>query len=305
LEYYKNLGQLLKAYRVKMGLSQQRLADEMQVELKTYQRWERNLHPAKKENLLVISRTTGIPMNALISLNFGQHLYYSIIRRRYALGRLETTTPVYNLLLNDEGSPVDEGETIYFHSLDNKDYLKYIKEYDDLVYPSEKSFTIDILQSAARILPELNFIALDQWQLPVGHITCIPLSTDFYLTLKGLKSVERKARIHNLVDITREKKGVYYFWSTHGASSFVYHNILFKSAQHWPQFKEDHQDLLVANLSVSRDGYSVCSKLGMQIVAQNFIQHELFDTEIVPTLFEIPLGELMFNLSKNNPFRSS
>jgi len=274
------------------------MAEKLSVEIKTYQRWERNEHPAKKDNLINISEHTGIPMKALIPLNFGQYIYYSLNKRRVAFDKLETQTSVHKLLLNPDGIPVDEGVTLRFETLNDRKYIQSIIEYDSSLFPSRKTLKRQTLLKASGVLPELNCIVLDQWGHHIGHVTCIPLSDEVFDRFRSRNIFEHQFHPEHVKHPLKLDKGILYFWSFYGASSFVIYNILYKTNSYLSALNTNHA-LSIANYSMSLEGHELCKKLGMKIIFEDKEMFRQLKTETIPTLFEIPYQTLRKNLETN------
>ncbi|MBI5408232.1 MAG: helix-turn-helix transcriptional regulator [Nitrospirae bacterium] len=284
MDYYKSLGDLLRGYRSYFKLTQQELCDKANIDIKTLQRWEGNLHPPKVDNLRNLSDSRGIPMSALNHLNAGSPIHYDIRKRRFAFSKYDTLEYINKNYL-DLNVPLDEGLTESYLPISSEDWAGKVLKYDHAIYPTNNPLKIETLLRAAAILPALNIIAIDAWKLHVGHLTCLPISMDIYASIRNQLISESQIGATSLSDIIQAKAGVLYFYSVYGASTQTAHNILSKAKGFLRQHCNSG-NFLLAGYSVTKDGIELCTKLKMKMIFENTDEFNSLRTEVKPGLYE-------------------
>ncbi len=301
MKYFNNLGDLLKEYRELFSLNQEDFAEQLDTNLKTYQRWERNEHPAKEENLFKISQITWIPLHVTKTVNAGMPIYYSVKKRKWSPTKLESKKYFFPELLTPT-PPDDDGLFIRFAPLDSEEVIKLVKESDRNIYPSQNSFRIDTAYRAHQIAPELNFVVYDLADLVVGHQVCLPLSQTTYAKIKNGQMAEGDILPKDIFNALVLRLGVLYFCAGRGASASIQHNIISKNVhillKYWMQYLRNINLTLAAHV-MNVDGYEVCKNLGMQLVFEDRQEFQAIETELPPAIFEARIKDLaksLFNL---------
>jgi transcriptional regulator with XRE-family HTH domain len=294
MKYYENLGGLLKEYRTYHSWSQEDFAEKLNVDLKSYQRWERNKHPVKEKTMRTISRVTNLPLTVLKSLNAQIAIYYSIKKHRLAHTKLESEISVYRELLTLT-PPKDEGISLKFHPLSSADQIRWIKAFDHDIYPCEDSCRVETVLRAGEIVPELNFISADQEDFPTGYFVCLPLSAKTYVRFKNNQCREGELLPQDLFNVFNFGFGVLYCIST-ALSTPIQHNILAKAGQHLTKYM-NNEKIMICAYAVTKEGHEICQKFKMNPVFENRKEHPSAGTERVPTLYESQLKNLLHHLN--------
>lgn len=289
MQYYKDLGELLKAYRKAFNITQENFADEISIYVrrfteKTLQRWENNRNAANQANLHIIAKITHIPMIVLNLLNAGYPAYYNIIKRRYAFAKCDTDKFIKEDLFK-HSEPFDEGLTETYKTELSTEDINNILQYDHQIYPTDNPLKLETILAANNLLPDLNLIAIDRWGYHLGHLICLPLSVAIYNKIKIREFVEGDITPKHISDIMKENEGVLYFYSFYGASPPTAQNILLKARKFIRQIV-NKADYWVAGYSVTIEGSELCEKLGMKPAYENTAEYNRLRTEIAPTLYE-------------------
>lgn len=296
--HYDSLGALIKAYRQWRGLSQDTFADSIRVSVRQLRRWEAGLSHAGLENLQDISEVTGIPLEACIALNAGQALWYSLSKRRYAYTMIEADLVRVRDLFKSPGH-FDEGLVLRNERISTNHHIFLILACHRDTYGAEKPLETSVIEKACKILPDLNCIIFDQWNHYVGHILCLPLSSDTYRDLMTQKSLEAKLAAGNVSDIAAAKNGVFFHYSIFSASLSVGYAMIVANMHHLSTV-ETKENFLASFHVATRKGKEFFDDLQMRTVWQAAIVADR-PPETAPEVKEIELDILMERIALFNP----
>jgi len=205
---YSKLSELLQDYRVRHSLTQLDLATNLDIDVRTINRWEQDLTQINLNKEEVLVDTLSIPHQVIHNLNSENpiSIYYDFNRRIYSHSAIMTEKIDAQWFKNDY--EVEE-ERISFMTVDSHfEFVQHIKK----VLKSHELAEIELLKNAAQKLPELNLVLKDQAGFIAGHISILPLKLDSYLKIKSKTLKENELTTTDLAS-EAEEVIVFYFYS--------------------------------------------------------------------------------------------
>lgn len=214
MKKYYSLSELLVDYRKHRQLTQINFAAMLDVDVRTVIRWEKNesLIKADKERILI--ENMGIPHQVVRNLNTEQPIpvYFDFKRWLYSLTLLSSVVKSTKEFKTDE-----ELHTSRIVSLaDDKDFdfITYIQRNQKNSNPLSR----DVIKTAARLLPDLNFVIRDQSGYHGGHVSILPLKYEVYVQIRDQKMPENQLTTNDLSRYNDEDTPVFYFYSIYSNS---------------------------------------------------------------------------------------
>lgn len=172
MKKYYNLMELLKEYRQANLLTQEDLADRLEVDVRSIIRWENGLTKIVREKEATIAELLSIPFQVIRNLNADPPFatYYDIVRRNYANSAIGSVIMHASFFI-DEFPKEDKNLRTISHATELRVILNHRKEVS-------KSGVLDaaVLIEAAKMLPELNLVAVDHSNFFAGHLCVLPLT---------------------------------------------------------------------------------------------------------------------------------
>ncbi|MFH2046543.1 MAG: helix-turn-helix domain-containing protein [Pseudomonadota bacterium] len=288
---YKTLGQLIKDYRQLRKLSQEEFADPIKVSVRQLRRWEAGLSHASIENLQDIANYTGIPMEACISLNADNPIWYSLQKKRVAYTLIEAEFIRINEVLKRY---MQSGQDAFLENeqVITEKHIDMIISYHNDAYGIKKPLAKNVFIKAINMLPDVNRIIIDNWGSMAGYVVCLPIKIDAYQELKKQKVLEDYLTSEKITDILTIGKGVFFHYSIFSASLSVAYPMMVRNLKYL--FKiEQKKGYLSAFHTATTKGEEYFEDMGMKSAwkaADN--DHTNIDS-MPPQIFDIELDVLV------------
>jgi len=214
MKKYHSLGELLTDFRKHRTLTQIDFAAMLDVDVRTVIRWEKNESLIKTDKEKVLIENMGIPHQVIRNLNTEQPIpvYFDFKRWLYSLTLLSSVVKNAKEFKTDE-----ELHTTRIEALKNEndfDFITYIQRNQKNCSP----LNLDMIKTAARLLPELNFVIRDQSGYHGGHVSILPLKYESYKKIADQEMRENQLTVNDLSRYTDEEIPVYYFYSIYSNS---------------------------------------------------------------------------------------
>jgi len=258
---YDTLGDLLVAYRKFNNISQVDFATPLNIDVRTTQRWENNLSivkPAKENDLI---NTTLIPHQVIRNLNSTIPIptYYDFVIRKYATSRLGMKTPDIewvkaNININ----------TKQLKSIETKADLEDVYKYLTWQYSNENRFSIEVLEYASKICPELNLILRDNGKYYMGHYSIIPLREYVYYRIKNKEITNSEITIHDLVENVERDNPVFYSISHSAETNDLLEYLLARIIKYFQD--RNIADYTIASFSNRHDTRIISEQMGFKLI---------------------------------------
>ena len=214
MKKYCSLSELLIDYRQIHNVSQLDLAALLDVDVRTVIRWEKNetLIKADKEKDVVVA--LNIPYQVIRNLNTEQAipLYCDLEKRTYSHSALMIRAD--NAAWYKSDLPVEDDRIRSIHEDSDTAFVNEIQRMDHNLKP----VNAELIKEAARILPELNMVLLDQSDFYAGHIVILPLKLASYQKIRDREMGEGSLSLADLTFSLSEVPLVFYFYSIYADS---------------------------------------------------------------------------------------
>ncbi len=265
MKKYLNIGDLLKDYRRYHSISQSDLASEFDVDIRTIIRWEKNetlLNPEKEE---VMANVTFIPYQVIRNLNTPTQIpiFYDFDLRKYSLSSISSQLPNAEWIKSKIDVSTPRIRPIQYES----DFENIIR-FTALQHNPLKSTNIKLMMEAAKLLPELNIIILDQSGYYSGHCVYFPLSLTTYHDIRSRAIQEFDLQPEHLVNYRHQDTPVFY---CHSITADCNENFFYIIGTVLKFYRDTPLKNYVYALLTSRyDSHHMSEQLGVEVVWEDF-----------------------------------
>ncbi|MCF6298001.1 MAG: helix-turn-helix domain-containing protein [Flavobacteriaceae bacterium] len=261
MKKYTSLGELLLEYREIDNISQADFAASLNVDIRTVQRWENNQTLIKPEKEEEIVKETLLPYQLVRNLNATIPIptYYDFRIRKYSLTSLDNNLPEASWLIENIQDRTKRIVTIMDES-DIEMILRDIQLHNYTPNPINKR----LIREVIKLLPELNFIILDDNDYYAGHSLIFPIKESVYQKLKNKEISEEDIQISDLVDYKIQEKPVFYNYDMTADSN----DNVFYLAHHYFNFflALQETDYTYCSFSIRHDSIKLNKQLGLKMV---------------------------------------
>lgn len=261
MKQYTSISQLFIDYREFHGLSQTDFATLLEVDLRTVQRWEKNLTLIKSEKEEDIVLATLLPYQLIHNLNATVPIptFYDFHTRKYSLSEHDNELPKLGWYKEHFDLNTNNLRTI-----DVAHDLKYIDQFIDSQKRDDSYVNNELIKEAVRLLPELNFVITGESGYYAGHCIVLPISEDCYVKLRNRQLDNTALRPSDLVNYKTQNKPVFYRYDITGDCN---NTIYFIMARFFAFFKAiDQLDYLLCGYTERDDNYQLNKEIGLSVV---------------------------------------
>lgn len=207
MKKYTSLGSILKDYRTHRNISQSELASELNVDIRSVIRWEKNETLLNSEKEEALAHATFIPYQVIRNLNTGNPIatFYDFDLRKYSLSAISSELPDANWI----GSKIDVPTSRLKH-IETKEDIDNVIRFTKLQKNPLKNVDRELIAEAARQFPDLNLIILDQSGNYSGHSVYFSLRMETYNKIKDRSIQETDLKRKDLVNYTTQETPVFY-----------------------------------------------------------------------------------------------
>lgn len=210
MKKYNSLGELLIDFRKENDMSQADFAAQMNVDVRTVQRWEKDETLIKPEKEKSLANDTLLPYQLIRNLNAITPIptFYDFRIRKYSLTRLNNDLPDADWLkdriheLSRQIRPIQPEKDIVILRRD----LKTQKL-------GESALKLNLLKHAQNLLPELNLIIMDRFENYSGHSIFFPISGLCYRKLLRREIRPDQIQVEDLVHYKNRERPVFLNYS--------------------------------------------------------------------------------------------
>ncbi|WP_340113257.1 helix-turn-helix domain-containing protein [Maribellus mangrovi] len=214
MKKYHTLGEFLLDYRNHRGITQIDLAAMIDVDVRTVIRWEKNESLIKGEKEKILIENMGIPHQVIRNLNTEQPIpvYFDFERWGYSLTLLSSMVRHSKDFIAEEEYHTTRIETISYDK--DFEFISYIQKNQKNCSP----LPLEVLKTAARLLPDLNLLIREQSGYHGGHVSIFPLKFEVYEKIRDRKMKENELNVNDLTRFKDENPEVFYFYSIYSNS---------------------------------------------------------------------------------------
>ena len=280
MKQYFSIGELLIDYRQEYELSQMDLSSLINVDVRTIQRWEKDITLIKPDKEKEIVEETLLPYQLIRNLNANVPIptFYDFRIRKYALNKLNNDLP-NAIWLRDRMKEFSKRiRTIEFESdlaVLRKDLLLQ-KNNQDLI-------SRNVLSRAIELLPELNLIIMDDFQNYSGHSIALPLSTKIYKKLKSREIQDTDITVSDLVNYKTQEKPIFF---NYDITADCNDNVFYLAHQYLSFFKNiENTNYEYCSHTMRYDSFAVNEQLGLELLWEEPIQKDILGQEYYPRFY--------------------
>ncbi len=280
MKKYTSLGKLLIDYRKINKISQSDFAANLNVDVRTIQRWEKNITLVKPNKEIVLVQETLLPHQLIRNLNAINSIptFYDFSIRKYALTKLTNSFPEaswFKALMNSATKRV--------RTIDYEKDIDYIIKQMQFHKPISKDIA-NVIRESIKLLPEMNLIIEDDSGSYSGHSLVFPLSLSAYKKIKERKFSDNGLNVTDLVNYKTQNKPIFFgFDITADCNDNIYYiaNQLFR-------FVRDlsNQNYLFCSIPLRHDNFEINKQMGLKIIWEDKKEKNKFGLEIAPRFQE-------------------
>jgi len=261
MKKYTSLGELLFDYREYHNISQQELADMLNLDVRTIQRWENNqtlIKPDKEEEIVL---ETLLPYQLIRNLNGAVAIptFYDLSMRKYSLTPLNNKLP--NVLWLKEELTEATG---HIQSIEDNSYLEFILRNISRPKDSPQPVKPLLILEAARRLPELNVVITDDSGFYAGHSIVLPVNEEIFEKLKNREIAENEINVSDLVNNRHSENLFFYNYDTTADSNI---SLYYLTQYYWKFFRKLQQtNYTYGSFNIRNDSHEFNKQLGLKMI---------------------------------------
>ena len=279
MKQYFSIGALLVDYRNDRDLSQLDLASLINVDIRTVQRWEKDItliHPEKEKEL---AEVTLLPYQLLRNLNAAIPIptYYDFRIRKYSLTELNNELPDAQWLKDRVKEFSDRIRTI-----DIQTDLSVLRK--DLLLQKNNTEPISrsVLSRAVELVPEVNLIIMDDFGNYSGHCIVLPLKKEAYVRLRSQEMKDTDITIEDLANYKTMDKP--YFFN-YDITADCNDNIYYLAHEYLNFYKNIKSPYEFCSYTMRYDSYLINEQLGLELIWKNPVQKDGLGLEYHPRFY--------------------
>ncbi|MEC3906012.1 hypothetical protein VOI54_03225 [Tamlana sp. 2201CG12-4] len=281
MKRYNSIGELFIDYRNFNGLSQSDFAISINVNLRTVQRWEKDLSLIKSEKEEAIVLTTLMPYQLIHNLNATVPIptYYSFKTRKYSLSKQTNALPRLNWFKDQIQIESNNLRTIDF----NLDF-NHIEKFIGSQKRDNNYVNGDLLKEAIRLLPELNFVSTGKSGYYTGHCIVLPIKEAVYIKLRTRQITNKDLRFDDLVNYKTQERPIFYRYDVTGDCNDT---IFYIMARFFRFYRDlNAKDYLACTYTEREDSYHLNIQAGMRIVWEDKVLQKTLHLNHPPRFVE-------------------
>jgi transcriptional regulator with XRE-family HTH domain len=260
MKKYQTLGELLIDFRKHRNMSQFDFAALLDVDARTVIRWEKNESLIKGEKERLLTSVFGIPHQVLRNLNSDKpiSIYFDFNKWAYSLSSLSTMIGKSSEFITDMELDTDRIKTI--ENEKDIEFITYIQKNQKNCTPLQP----EVIKTAAKLLPGLNFVIDGQSGYHAGHISVLPLKYIAYIKLRDRVIREDELQETDLTINPADGKLVFYYYSLYANSI---DNIQFLMNRLFTYFKtKKYTDYIFAGISYRKHKVDLLREIGLKVI---------------------------------------
>lgn len=260
MKKYSSFGELLIDYRIYSNESQAEFASQIDVDIRTIQRWESDTTLVKQEKEADIVDVTLFPYQLIRNLNAITPIptYYDFRINKYALTKLDNKLPEASWFKEQM-----ENKTQRIRQFDFDKDFDYILKYMHFHKKCPKNIT-RVIDESTKILPEMNLIITDESGFYSGHSLVFPINHKTYKNLKTKRISESEITVSDLSKYQTQDQIIFYGYDITADCN----NNMFYLVNQLLRFLRDlsNQNYLYCSTGLRYDTYKLVHNLGLKII---------------------------------------
>ena len=268
MKNYNTLGELIVDYRYLNNISQFDFAASMDVDIRSVQRWEKNITLLKSEKEIDLVKVSFLPYQLIRNLNSTNPIptYYDFRIRKYSLSNLNNDLPNFDSIKDKMEISSEQVQSInVVHD------LPHIIQYTEYQYNAHNIIDEQVLKQAIILLPELNLHLTDNLGFYAGHSIFLPITEKTHHRLRAKEITNSQLTIQDLVDYRTLAKPIFYAYSITADSN---NNVLYLGGSILKFFtNRKFEKYLYCSCTNRYDSYNLDEHLGLELVWEEKGKH--------------------------------
>lgn len=292
MKKYNSIGELFIDYRAFNTLSQSDFASELNVDLRTVQRWEKDLTLIKSEKEEDIVLNTLMPYQLIHNLNAAVPIptFYDFKTRKYSLSSQTNALPKLEWYLDQINV-----ESTNLRTIDFDFDIKHLEHFIDSQKKDDTYVNHELIKEAIRLLPELNFVFTGKSGYYAGHCIVLPLKEEAYLKLKNQEISNKHLRASDLVNYKNIERPIFYRYDITGDCN---DSIFYVMAKFFRFFRTiENKNYLMVSYTERDDNYDLNLQIGLHIVWEDKELQNTLNLEYPPRFLEGNFEEFLNKLN--------
>jgi transcriptional regulator with XRE-family HTH domain len=281
MKKYHSLGELLRDYRDENGMSQADFAGNLNVDVRTIIRWEKNITLLKPEKEDVLVQDTLLPHQLIRNLNSLNTIptYYDFKIRKYSLNQVSNKLPSASWFKEQIHIVTNRIRPIEFDT-----DIDYIMKFMEFQNKTTNCVNRHVIKEAIKLLPELNLIITDDSGYYAGHCIYFPLNTNSYKKLKNREIAENQLTVEDLVNYKAQKKPIFHTYDISVDCNDNAYYLLAAVFRFFMNFKSI--DYITSSYTKRHDNLKINQEIGMKIIWEDKEEQERLGLKIPPRFLE-------------------
>ena len=290
MKSYNSIGDLFIDYRSFNKLSQSDFAHTINVDLRTVQRWEKNLTLIKSEKEEDIVLKTLMPYQLIHNLNAAVPIptFYNFKTRKYSLSEQTNDLPKLSWFKDQI-----EITSANLRTIDFDFDIKHIEQFIDSQKRDKYYVNAGLIKEAIRLLPELNFVHTGKSGYYTGHCIVLPIREHIYLKLKNKEITNKDLRATDLIDYTLLEQPIFYRYDITGDCNDT---IFYVMAHYFRFFRNLNKDYIMCGYTERDDNYQINLDIGLKFVWEDKALQKELNLDAPPRFFEGNFNTFLSNL---------
>ncbi|WP_250433231.1 helix-turn-helix domain-containing protein [Hanstruepera flava] len=291
MKKYNSVGELFMDYRTFYGLSQADFAASLNVDLRTIQRWEKDITLIKPEKEEDIVLATLMPYQLIRNLNAAVPIptYYNFKTRKYSLSQQSNSFPKVDWYLDQIDITSDRLRTIDI-DLD----FKHLEQFIDSQKRDENYVNKELIREAVRLLPELNYVFIGKSGYYAGHCIVLPIAPSTHIKLRSKEISNRDLRAHHLVNYKTLEQPIFYRFDITGDCNDTVFYIMSKFFRFFRDI--ENKNYLMCGYTERDDNYNINQQIGLRVIWEDKDLQNRLHLDYPPRFFEGDFKAYLQNL---------
>jgi transcriptional regulator with XRE-family HTH domain len=294
MKKYVSLGGLLIDYRRENELSQNDLAAQVNVDVRTVQRWEKDETLIKPEKEKELADDTLLPYQLIRNLNASSPIptYYDFRIRKYSLTRLNNELPDADWFKERMGELSERVRRI-----EPENDIEILRRDLKTQKYGEGPLRLNLLKQAQEYLPELNLIIMDPYGNYSGHSLFFPISELCHRKLIRREIRPDQIRAEDLVNYRNRERPIFL---NYDVTADCNDNVFFLGHQILAFFLDlPADDYIFCSYTSRYDSYKLNQQMKLELVWEDPIEKDALGLEYHPRLYEGNLNAFLSDLKEH------
>lgn len=281
MKKYLSIGELLSDYRKENQLSQMDFSSKINVDIRTIQRWEKDITLIKPEKEKEIVEATLLPYQLIRNLNAAQPIptFYDFRIRKYSLTELNNKLPDADWL-----KPKDDEFSKRIRTIDVSNDMDILNKDLKIQKFGQPPIHKSVLSRAIALLPELNLIIMDDYQNYSGHCIVLPISVDAYEKLNAKEITDADITLNDLVNYKTAENPVFF---NYDITADCNDNVFYLAHKYLKFFLDfPHNTYEFCSYTMRYDSYKLNEQLGLELQWKGAVQYDHLGLEYHPRFYK-------------------